>query len=325
MTENDLQNPEDKISKVYIGSDHRGFNHKQDLINILKQQYPCEIIDIGTNNTDSCNYTDIAHNGAQLTIKDPNARLILLCGSGTGMSIVANRYKGIRCAYGHKVVQVALARQHNDVNALAMSTDSKILDQSDMRAMVKVFMETEFEAFDNAGNPSRHAKRVHMIDEPISNEYNKIDDMQLKKHKPFFINMAKSSKKSKKDKIYPINADITNKDKPFVRRDSQQSVVSQEVLFNNTKASVVPVTPPVPELDDNMESVQMKEKSLSKSNSQDENVNENVTVIDMSVPEDNIEVEKLHKRVMLNMNLILVNLQKEHLMTLDPFHQHTIN
>lgn len=159
--------PEDKITKLYIGSDHRGFNHKQNLIEFIKSKYSIDVIDIGCSNTNSCDYTDVAHNGANLTLQDPNARLILLCGSGTGMSIVANRYQGIRCAYGHKIIQVALARQHNNINALALGTNIEIMDLSDMRAMVQVFIETAFEELDTINNPSRHTIRVAKIDSDI--------------------------------------------------------------------------------------------------------------------------------------------------------------
>jgi ribose 5-phosphate isomerase B len=156
--------PEKQICRVYIGSDHAGYEQKENIKDLFATKYKhIEIVDTGCYDSKSCHYTDIAHKVSQQVIQNSSKyRGILLCTTGTGMSIVANRYPTLRCVYGHNVYQVNLARLHNNVNVLALGV--QVLELSDMRAMVMAFMETTFDKVDQVGNNSRHHVRVNKID-----------------------------------------------------------------------------------------------------------------------------------------------------------------
>jgi ribose 5-phosphate isomerase B len=167
--------PENTIKNLFIGCDHTSLSQKFNIIDMLKKNYThINIIDMGCHNSKSCNYTDIAHDTCQQFLLTKDARIILLCGTGTGMSIVANRYKGVRCAYGHSISQIMTARQHNDVNALALGV--QLLELSDMRAMVQAFLETEFSKKDDYSYLTRHSIRVAKIDNDIKYLDNKIEN-----------------------------------------------------------------------------------------------------------------------------------------------------
>lgn len=103
--------------KIYIASDHAGFELKEKICVFLKEK---NIIfnDLGTNTCASCDYPDYAH----LLAEKINKRSfgILICGSGIGISIAANRHKNIRCALCHESLSAELARRHNDANVLAL-------------------------------------------------------------------------------------------------------------------------------------------------------------------------------------------------------------
>ncbi len=138
--------------KISIGSDHAGFELKEKIIN----KYSLfEFDDCGTFSDDSVDYPDYGHKvGSSLLNK--NAKYgILICGSGIGISIAANRLKGIRAALCTSVEHARLSRLHNDANILALG--SRLTSENDIYAIIDVFFNTDFEG-------GRHKDRINKID-----------------------------------------------------------------------------------------------------------------------------------------------------------------
>jgi ribose 5-phosphate isomerase B len=136
---------------IYFAADHAGFTLKQQLIDHIKAMHTILIAhDLGTYNTVSIDYPDIAQQLA-LRIKETGGRGVLLCGSGIGMSIAANRYPYIRAALCHDLEYVRLARQHNDANVLVLG--ARYISAELAGQMLDTFLQTEFLA-------GRHAQRV---------------------------------------------------------------------------------------------------------------------------------------------------------------------
>lgn len=141
--------------QVAIGSDHRGFNVKGKIIECLKRlQHTC--VDCGTHSVDSVDYPDIAAEVAHRVSSGEAERGILICGSGLGMSIAANKVKGIRAATCHDDLTAEMSRRHNDVNVLCLSAD--MLGERLIDRMVEIWLDTPFEG-------GRHARRVGKISE----------------------------------------------------------------------------------------------------------------------------------------------------------------
>lgn len=106
--------------KVAVGSDHGGYVLKQELIGHLRRQGH-EVVDVGTHDgTTRCDYPDIAYAACAKVLAGECARAVLLCGTGIGISIAANKLRGIRCALCHDHFTALMCRQHNDANALAI-------------------------------------------------------------------------------------------------------------------------------------------------------------------------------------------------------------
>lgn len=141
--------------KIYAGSDHGGFKLKGTLIRKL-QQMGHEIEDLGTHSTDSCDYPDYAHAVARKVQQDPDALGLLICGSGIGISIAANRHKNVRAALCRSGLEAELARQHNDANVLVLG--ERITGDALAIDILEKFLAASF-----AGD--RHAKRVKKIEE----------------------------------------------------------------------------------------------------------------------------------------------------------------
>lgn len=138
---------------IAIGSDHAGFEQKQLLIEYLKEE-GYEVIDLGPNSADRVDYPDYAVKVAHY-VADGKARFgVLVCGTGIGMAIAANKVDGIRAANVTTPEFAALAREHNDANIVTVS--GRFVTDEVNRAIVKTFLETEF-----AGG--RHAGRVEKI------------------------------------------------------------------------------------------------------------------------------------------------------------------
>lgn len=143
------------VNKIAIASDHRGFKMKQKLTKYLvKKGYT--IIDLGPDVKGSVDYPEFAF-ALTKTIKNGDApKGILICGSGIGMSIAANRVKGIRCAKVNNVKEVKYTRKDNDANVIAFSAKMPVYRAKDI---VDAFLKTEF------SGKARHQKRIDMLDE----------------------------------------------------------------------------------------------------------------------------------------------------------------
>jgi ribose 5-phosphate isomerase B len=138
--------------RIAIGSDHRGLKVKQSVIKLLAQEgHTYE--DFGSYTTDSVDYPDIADKVAHAVARGDFERGILICDTGIGMCIAANKVKGIRAALVHDAFTAQRARQHNDANILCLGTSG---GQDKVREIVTTFLSTDFEG-------GRHQRRVDKI------------------------------------------------------------------------------------------------------------------------------------------------------------------
>ncbi|MBW8002129.1 MAG: ribose 5-phosphate isomerase B [Planctomycetes bacterium] len=144
--------------KIVVGSDHRGFEAKQQIKNIVSQ-LGHECIDIGTTDNNPVDYPDPAYLAAKAVSEDNADRAILVCGTGIGMSITANKVKGIRAALCHDELSAQISRHHNDANVLCVSGD--LIGEVLLRKIVEVWLSTEF----NGGRHQRRVKKITAIEE----------------------------------------------------------------------------------------------------------------------------------------------------------------
>jgi len=142
-----------KIKRVYLASDHAGFVLKQKISKFLISK-GINILDLGTKNNSSVDYPDFAHLLAKkMKSKDSNIG-ILVCGSGIGMSMAANRHKNIRAALCHSVKSAKLSRMHNNANVITIG--SRLTKKELALKCVKVFLKTPFDG-------GRHLRRINKI------------------------------------------------------------------------------------------------------------------------------------------------------------------
>ena len=139
--------------KIAIGSDHRGFEAKEQIKAII-HQLSHESIDFGTTNSNPVDYPDVAYLVAMAVSKKQADKAILICGTGIGMCIAANKIKGIRAALCHDELTAQISRHHNDANILCISGD--MTGEVLLRKMVEVWLSTEFSG-------GRHKRRVRKI------------------------------------------------------------------------------------------------------------------------------------------------------------------
>ena len=144
--------------KIVIGSDHAGFSLKESCRTFLEKSGAHQVTDRGVFSAESSDYPKIAHNVAQSVAKGEFDRGILICGTGIGMSIVANRYKGVRAAACHHLFSAKMSRLHNDANVLTMG--SRVVGEGLALEILDIFLETPFEG-------GRHGRRVEQIDEGV--------------------------------------------------------------------------------------------------------------------------------------------------------------
>lgn len=140
--------------RIPIASDHAGFELKERLRAELSEA-GFEVDDIGTHSTASTDYADFAHPLAQQVSDGEVQRGVLLCGTGLGMSYVANRYPGVRAAVAWSPEVAELARKHNDANVLVLP--ARFLSDEDGIAILKRWLDTDFEG-------GRHDARVRKIE-----------------------------------------------------------------------------------------------------------------------------------------------------------------
>lgn len=149
-----------KIMKIAIASDHAGFEVKRYLVEKLKKEYP--VIDFGCFSEESCDYPDHAYKVALAVSKKEVDFGVLICGTGVGMSIVANKIKGVRAALCYSEEVVSLAREHNNSNIICLPSRVKIngekITSEKLYCWIKVFLKTNFSRED------RHKRRVEKIE-----------------------------------------------------------------------------------------------------------------------------------------------------------------
>lgn len=146
-------NERGKKMKVAVGCDHGGLQLKDEIKRVLNE-LSFEIMDVGSTCSDSVDYPNYAIPVAEMVRDGEVDRGILICGTGIGMSIAANKVNGIRCALVHDVFSAKATRQHNDSNVLAMG--QRVIGAGLASEIVKVWLETEFEG-------GRHAQRLEKV------------------------------------------------------------------------------------------------------------------------------------------------------------------
>ncbi len=139
--------------RIAIGSDHRGYDVKRRIAALL-ERLGHELLDVGPCTGDSVDYPDFAFQVATAVSGRQVERGILICGTGIGMCIAANKVKGVRAAPCHDSITAEMSRRHNDANVLCLSAD--LLGAELVDRMVRIWLETQFEG-------GRHARRVEKI------------------------------------------------------------------------------------------------------------------------------------------------------------------
>jgi ribose 5-phosphate isomerase B len=141
------------MEKIAIGSDHAGFGLKEEILGLLKG-LDIDIVDCGTNTTESVDYPDFGARVSELVSSGEAERGILVCGTGLGMSMVANKYPNVRAALCNDLFSAKMSRLHNDANILVMG--GRVIGKDLAAEIVKVWLSTPFEG-------DRHLKRLHKI------------------------------------------------------------------------------------------------------------------------------------------------------------------
>lgn len=144
----------DKI-KIAIGSDHGGFEYKASIIKAL-QDKGYDVVDMGTYSPESCDYPIIAKKVARAVAKGDFEKGILVCGTGIGMSMTANKVKGIRAAVCGDTFSARATRAHNNANILCLG--QRVVGEGLALDIVDIWLTTKFEG-------GRHERRVNMIEE----------------------------------------------------------------------------------------------------------------------------------------------------------------
>ncbi|HLG22843.1 MAG TPA: ribose 5-phosphate isomerase B [Candidatus Manganitrophaceae bacterium] len=148
--------------KVQIASDHAGFRLKNRILRFLTEK-KMNSVDMGTDDDGSVDYPDYAVKVAESVSKGDTDRGILICGTGIGMSIVANKFPGVRAALCHDRMTAEASRRHNDANILVLG--GRVLDEETALQIVDVWFKTDFEG-------KRHQRRIDKIREIEKNQKN---------------------------------------------------------------------------------------------------------------------------------------------------------
>ncbi|MBI4580941.1 MAG: ribose 5-phosphate isomerase B [Planctomycetes bacterium] len=144
--------------KIAIGSDHRGFQTKEKIKAMLTSK-GYEVMDFGPDCAASCDYPDAAYPTCKSVVSGVSELGILLCGSGIGMSISANKVRGIRAALCHDELTAEMSRRHNDANVLCLPAD--LIGEELTRRIVEVWLKTGFEG----GRHERRVKKIALYEE----------------------------------------------------------------------------------------------------------------------------------------------------------------
>jgi ribose 5-phosphate isomerase B len=139
--------------RIAVGSDHAGFELKRKVAPLLERAGH-EVVDVGTDSEQSADYPPFAAEAARLVAAGDAERAVLVCGSGVGVSIVANKVDGVRAVNAHDPTEAEMSRRHNDANVLALA--GRRIQEEDAKRIVEAFLGTEFEG-------GRHQRRVDQI------------------------------------------------------------------------------------------------------------------------------------------------------------------
>lgn len=145
--------------KIYIATDHAGYELKEKLLPFLRDELSHEVVDLGaeTYNPDD-DYPPYIKKAATAVAEDPDARAIILGGSGQGEAMVANRFKGVRATvyYGGPKDIITLSREHNDANVLSLG--ARFVSEEEAKEVVSLWLQTSF------SGDERHVRRIKQID-----------------------------------------------------------------------------------------------------------------------------------------------------------------
>ena len=141
-----------RLNKIFISSDHAGFNLKKNIIKKLSKKL--KIIDLGPNSVESVDYPDYAQKLSKKVASNSRNLGILICGSGIGMSISANKNKKIRAALCYSIKSTKLSRLHNNANIITLG--ARLINKNKALNLIRVFLKTKFEG-------GRHLRRVKKI------------------------------------------------------------------------------------------------------------------------------------------------------------------
>ncbi|MBE6033355.1 MAG: ribose 5-phosphate isomerase B [Clostridiales bacterium] len=139
--------------KIAMACDHGGFELKEEIKTYLEKQ-GIQVLDLGTHTTDSVDYPEYGEACGEAVVSGRADRGIVCCGTGIGISIAANKVKGVRCALCTSVQMAEMTRKHNDANILAMG--GRITDTETAKSITQAWLDTEFEG-------GRHQRRVDML------------------------------------------------------------------------------------------------------------------------------------------------------------------
>ena len=148
--------------KIAIGTDHNGVEVKREILSFLKSS-GYDVVDVSPTNSAVDDYPNIAFDLCKVLNDNEDDLGILVCGTGIGMSIAANKAKGIRCAHVTNVNEASLARKHNNANVMAIGKNNRV---NDILKMVDIFITTQF------SKEERHRRRVDIINKYENGEYN---------------------------------------------------------------------------------------------------------------------------------------------------------
>ena len=140
---------------ISIGSDHGGCERKETCREFMETLSDCDVTDAGTFNENSMDYPLVAHKVSRAVSEGEFERGILICGTGIGMSVVANRYLGVRACLCHNLFTARLSREHNDANILVMG--GRVIGKGIAIEMVELFLRMSFEG-------GRHEQRLNLIE-----------------------------------------------------------------------------------------------------------------------------------------------------------------
>lgn len=142
--------------KIAVGADHAGFEAKEELKKML-ETLGHVVMDVGTHSKDSCDYPDYARRVAEAVANRQVDRGVLVCGTGIGMSMTANKVRGVRASLITDPFTSEMSRRHNDANVFCAG--ARVLDVKKMKSLLKLWLKTPFEG-------GRHKRRVAKIERP---------------------------------------------------------------------------------------------------------------------------------------------------------------